>query len=151
MLQRVLEADLRGLKVLDMGCGTAILAILALMHGAEQALGIEIEPHAADNARELAEVHELSDRLEVRTGDISALRPDEAFEVIYANIHRNVLLADMGRYALALKPGGQLHLSGFYRADLQAIEAAARAVGLLPTQQQERESWQVLTVEKPVN
>jgi ribosomal protein L11 methyltransferase len=57
----------------------------------------------------------------------------------------------MGRYASALKPGGQLHLSGFYRADLQAIEAAARAVGLLPTQQQERESWQVLTVEKPVN
>jgi ribosomal protein L11 methyltransferase len=57
----------------------------------------------------------------------------------------------MGRYASALKPGGQLHLSGFYRADLQAIEAAARAVGLMPTQQQERESWQVLTVEKPVN
>ena len=88
MLQRVLEADLRGLKVLDMGCGTAILAILALMHGAERALGIEIEPHAADNARELVELHELSNRLEVRTGDISALRPDEDFEVIYANIHR---------------------------------------------------------------
>lgn len=151
MLQRVLEADLRGLKVLDMGCGTAILAILALMHGAERALGIEIEPHAADNARELAELHELSDRLEVRTGDISALHSDEDFEVIYANIHRNVLLADMGRYASALKPRGQLHLSGFYRADLQAIEAAAREVGLITTGHHERESWQVLTVEKPVN
>jgi ribosomal protein L11 methyltransferase len=89
--------------------------------------------------------------LEVRTGDISALHSDEDFEVIYANIHRNVLLADMGRYALALKPGGQLHLSGFYQADLHAIEAAARAVGLINTRHHDRESWQVLTVEKPVN
>jgi ribosomal protein L11 methyltransferase len=150
MLERVLEAELNGKKVLDMGCGTAVLAILALMHGASQGVGIEIEAYAADNARELVERHQLGDRLEIRTGDANRLGSDETFDVIYANIHRNVLLADMPRYAAALNPGGTLHLSGFYRADAPAIRAAAEAAGLAPRAQHEREAWVALTVEKTV-
>lgn len=150
MLERVLEAQLDGKNVLDMGCGTAVLAILALMHGASEGVGIEIEAYAADNARELVARHELGDRLEIRTGDADQLGPNETFDVIYANIHRNVLLADMPRYAHALNPGGTLHLSGFYRADAAAILAAAEASGLARVAQHEREAWVALTVEKPV-
>ena len=150
MLERVLEAQLDGKRVLDMGCGTAVLAILALMHGASEGVGIEIEAYAADNARELVARHELDDRLEIRTGDAGQLGPNETFDVIYANIHRNVLLADMPRYAQALNPGGTLHLSGFYRADAAAILAASEASGLARVAQHEREAWVALTVEKPV-
>lgn len=150
MLERVLEAKLDGLKVLDMGCGTAVLAILALMHGAATGVGIEIEDYAADNARELVARHDLEDRLEIRTGDAGRLGASERFDVIYANIHRNVLLADMQRYADALNPGGTLHLSGFYRADAPAILDAAAASGLARVAQHEREAWVALSVEKPV-
>ena len=150
MLERVLEAQLDGKRVLDMGCGTAVLAILALMHGASEGVGIEIEAYAADNARELVARHELDDRLEIRTGDAGQLGPNETFDVIYANIHRNVLLADMPRYAQALNPGGTLHLSGFYRADAAAILAASEASGLARVAQHEREAWVALTVEKTV-
>ena len=151
MLERVLEADLKGAQVLDMGCGTAVLAIVALMHGAAQGVGIEIEPYAADNARELTERHGMADRLDIRTGDASQLAAHEQFDVVYANIHRNVLLADMPRYAQVLKSGGRLHLSGFYRADAAAIRAAAEAAGLSFSAQHEREAWVAMTVEKPVN
>ena len=151
MLECVLEANLKGAQVLDMGCGTAVLAIVALMHGAAQGVGIEIEPYAADNARELTELHGMADRLDIRTGDASQLAAHELFDVVYANIHRNVLLADMPRYAQALKSGGRLHLSGFYRADAAAIRAAAEAAGLTFAAQHEREAWVAMTVEKPVN
>ena len=151
MLERVLEANLKGAQVLDMGCGTAVLAIVALMHGAAQGVGIEIEPYAVDNARELTELHGMADRLDIRTGDASQLAAHEQFDVVYANIHRNVLLADMPRYAQALKSGGRLHLSGFYRADAAAIRAAAEAAGLTFAAQHEREAWVAMTVEKPVN
>jgi ribosomal protein L11 methyltransferase len=150
MLERVLGAQLDGARVLDMGCGTAVLGIVALMHGAQQGVGIEIEPYAADNARELVELHGLKERLEVRTGDADQLGEEERFDVIYANIHRNVLLADMGRYAQALSPGGSLHLSGFYRADVASIRAAAEQAGLHFVAQHEREAWVALTVEKTV-
>jgi ribosomal protein L11 methyltransferase len=151
MLERVLEADLNGAKVLDMGCGTAVLAIVALMHGAAQGVGIEIEPYAADNARELSELHGMANRLDIRTGDASQLAAEEQFDVVYANIHRNVLLADMPRYAGVLKPGGALHLSGFYRADAEVIKSEATRSGLRFVAQHEREAWVALTVEKPVN
>jgi ribosomal protein L11 methyltransferase len=150
MLERVLGASLDGARVLDMGCGTAVLGIVALMHGASQGVGIEIEAYAADNARELVEGHGLKDRFEVRTGDANQLGADERFDVIYANIHRNVLLADMGRYAQALNPGGTLHLSGFYRADASAIQTAAEQAGLRFVAQFERDAWVALTVEKTV-
>lgn len=151
MLQRVLEANLSGARVLDMGCGTAVLAILAVMHGAQGGVGIEIEPYAADNARELVSMHGMDSALEVRTGDADQLQDGETFDVVYANIHRNVLLADMARYAGVLKPGGALHLSGFYRADAEVIKTAAVEAGLRFVAQYEREAWVALTVEKPVN
>ncbi|MDP4834083.1 MAG: 50S ribosomal protein L11 methyltransferase, partial [Schleiferiaceae bacterium] len=114
-------------------------------------VGIEIEPYAADNARELTVLHGMLDRLDIRTGDASQVAAHEQFDVVYANIHRNVLLADMPRYAQALKSGGRLHLSGFYRADAAAIRAAAEAAGLTFAAQHEREAWVAMTVEKPVN
>lgn len=150
MLERVLEAQLDGARVLDMGCGTAVLGIVALMHGASEGVGVEIEAYAADNARELVELHGLQDRFAVRTGDVAQLGEGETFDVIYANIHRNVLLADMARYAQALNPGGRLHLSGFYRADAPAIKTAAEQAGLRVAAQHEREAWVALTVEKTV-
>ncbi|GEO03297.1 ribosomal protein L11 methyltransferase [Adhaeribacter aerolatus] len=129
MIENQLTVDHAGKRVLDMGCGTGILAILACKLGAAELLAVDIEDWTVENARENAELNGCPD-IDVRLGDAAVLAGEQPFEVILANINRNVLLADLPAYAQILTPGGTLILSGFYTEDLGQIKEKAASVGL---------------------
>lgn len=123
IMRILLDTDLHGAKVIDMGTGTGILSILALQLGAAAATGIEIDPDAADNARDNVALNRSE--AHIITGDASALESLEQADIFIANINRNIILADIDLYKARIRPGGLLILSGFYRADVSLIEAAA--------------------------
>lgn len=136
MVSHILNRDLRDKTVIDMGTGTGILAILAMMRGAKAAYGIEIDPAAAINARENVALNnarpENKDRIKVsiHNGDASVLASLPKADLFIANINRNVILADLPLYAAAMKEGGEMLLSGFYEEDVPMIERAASIYGI---------------------
>lgn len=140
MLSYVAELDMAGRRVLDMGCGTAVLAILAKMRGAAYVEGIDIDEWAFNNARENAAANGVE--INLKLGDASTL--GGTFDVIIANINRNILLADMDKYAAVLNPGGTLLLSGFYEADEPALVAKANTLGMSLKSKKNREQWAAL-------
>lgn len=144
MLSYVAELDMAGRRVLDMGCGTAVLAILAKMRGAAYVEGIDIDEWAFNNARENAAANGVE--ISLKLGDASTL--GGTFDVIIANINRNILLADMDKYAAVLNPGGTLLLSGFYEADEPALVAKANTLGMSLKSKKNREQWAALQLEK---
>lgn len=127
MVRHILRLQLEGRRVIDMGTGTGILAILAAMRGAV-AVGIEIDEPAYLNAVENARLNGVDVRL--IHGDASALEGLDKADVLFANINRNIILGDIDRYAAALAPGGTMLLSGFYEEDIPMILDAARPLGL---------------------
>lgn len=127
LMIRFLEGDPpAGRRVLDMGCGTGVLGILAGMQGAESVTGIDIDEWAYRNALENVSRNGLSERMHIEQGDASALQGRE-FDVILANINRNILLRDTAAYAACLPAGGVLYLSGFYRQDMDLLEKECNA------------------------
>jgi ribosomal protein L11 methyltransferase len=128
MAEWLLEMDLKSKNVLDMGCGTGILAILAHKLGAAQVTGIDNDEWACRNATENFAMNGTSGG-QVIPGDASSLH-DRQFDVILANINRNILLADMPAYARSLAPGGWIAFSGFLPADNDAIRKSACDHGL---------------------
>ncbi len=142
MIQFLLREDLRGKKVLDMGCGTAILAILAEMRGASAVDAIDIDNWCYLNSIENAERNKCS-RISVYEGDATLLH-GKRYEVIIANINRNILLADIPAYVACLEKGGTLLLSGFYADDIAAIDSCCRSHGLMQTEQLSRNQWVAL-------
>lgn len=145
MVQFALELNLKGKQVLDMGCGTGILGILAAMRGANHVLGIDIDEWAVANTIENADRNGV--QMDALLGTADAL-PNKSFEVIFANINKNVLLADMERYNVVLAPGGQIIFSGFYTSDLIDIEAEAAKYGWQFVQKKERDNWQAALFSK---
>ena len=121
MLTFLLETDVRGKSFLDMGCGTAVLAILAKMRDAGRVVAIDIDEWAYNNALENIKLNNTPD-ITVLMGDASLLGK-EKFDIIYANINRNILLNDIHIYAANMNPGAELYMSGFYREDLEAIKS----------------------------
>ncbi len=142
MIQFLIREDLASKKVLDMGCGTAILAILAEMRGAQSIDAIDIDNWCYLNSIENASRNNCS-HITVYEGD-AALLPGRKYDVIIANINRNILLADMAQYADCLNPGGTLLLSGFYNEDIEAIDQCCRALGLSKQAGLERNRWVAL-------
>lgn len=140
MMRRILQQQLDGLHVLDMGCGTCILGILALMCGASQLTAIDIDEWSVNNARENLEMNQLGEKAEVLLGDASLLT-NRNFDVILANINRNILLQDMARYADCMHSGSILYLSGFYTEDVEALKACGLPLGLVFQDQLEDENW----------
>ena len=140
MLSYVAELDMKGLRVLDMGCGTAVLGILAKMRGAVYVEGIDIDEWAFSNARENAASNGVE--LTFRLGGAPAI--EGTFDIILANINRNILLADMERYAAALNSGGTLLLSGFYEADEGVLITKANSLGLTLKSKKNREQWSAI-------
>lgn len=128
MLRHILSLDLTGKTVIDMGTGTGILSILSKMRGASAVTGIEIDPDAAENARENALLNKTD--IEILTGDSSSLAELEKADLFLANINRNVILADLKRYAGSMKGGSIMFLSGFYKEDVALIEKSAAFYGL---------------------
>jgi ribosomal protein L11 methyltransferase len=141
MLETQLTLDQDGKRVLDMGCGTGILAIFAVQRGAAAVVAIDTEPWTVENARDNAAENHVADRIVAHLGDASLLAHEAPFDVILANINRNVLLDDMPAYVAVLKPGAPLALSGFYEEDLPQIREAAEAAGLTYESHRVRESW----------
>lgn len=145
MLSYLTELELAGQRVLDMGCGTAVLAILAKIRGADYVEAIDIDEWAYNNAIENAQRNGVA--LNVRIGDASLLT-DQQFDLIIANINRNILLNDMAAYAKVLAQGGTLLLSGFYESDVPVLQQHAEALGLQLQQQKVRQSWAALRLLK---
>lgn len=140
MLSYVAELEMEGRRVLDMGCGTAVLGILAKMRGAEYVEGVDIDEWAFNNARENAASNGVE--IVLKLGDASSLQG--CFDVVIANINRNILLNDMGRYAAVLNAGGTLLLSGFYEADEAALVARAGELGMTLEGRKSRDGWSAL-------
>lgn len=128
ILQTLLEMDLKGKSVIDMGTGTGILAILCAMSGAMQVTGVEIDPGAYENALEHVKLNKVE--VSVLLGDASRLKEVDQVDLFIANINRNIILADISAYRSRLKAGGMIILSGFYEADIPIIEKAAVRLGL---------------------
>ena len=141
MITNQLDVDHRGKRVLDMGCGTGILAIMAVHLGASYVLAVDVEPWTAENAADNALENNVQDQVEARLGDITALVGEEPFDLILANINRNVLLDDMGAYYQYLKPGCPILFSGFYEEDLLLIREAAEQTGFRYTSHRTQNHW----------
>ncbi len=140
IINELLDTDLAGRDVLDMGCGTSILAILAHMRGAARCTAIDIDDWCVRNSLENIRLNRL-DGIDVSQGDASSLADKGPFDVIIANINRNILLNDMQSYAARMKHGALLLMSGFYVDDIPLIEAEARRLGLQPGGHREQNRW----------
>lgn len=123
------EASVKGKVVMDMGCGTAILAILAAKMGAAHVYGIDIDAVAAVSAFDNARLNKVSRHVETYCGDASLLQMGK-YDVLLANINRNILLQDIPTYSRSLRKDGLLFVSGFYTEDLPMIQGVANAAGL---------------------
>lgn len=140
ILTRLLDMDLQGRSLIDVGTGTGILAILAAMRGAVPVAGIEIDRFAWENACDNVRLNGHPE-IAVLCGDASLLQSLAPADVVVANINRNVILGDIRAYAAAMRPGATLLLSGFYEADCAMVEEAAVAAGLTATSRTLRDNW----------
>ena len=139
MLQQLLPLSLEGAKVLDMGCGTGILAIMAALRGAHDITAIDIDPWCVENATENVQQNDCS-FITIKEGDVSLIA-GEQYNLILANINRNILLSDIPAYTQTLLPQGLLLVSGFYEEDLPAIKEKCQEVGLTYLSHIERNRW----------
>jgi ribosomal protein L11 methyltransferase len=139
MIELLLELELEGKSALDMGCGTGILAIFSEMRGASMIDAIDIDTWCYENSLENASRNECK-KIRVYEGDVSLLT-GKRYDLIIANINRNILLSDMGAYVNSLNPDGILLLSGFYESDVEQINAHAEKLGLRKTGQKVRNQW----------
>ena len=139
MIQHLLETDIVGMKTLDMGCGTAILAILAEMKGARPIDAIDIDNWCYLNSIENAERNNCKN-ITVYEGDATILK-DKKYDLIIANINRNILLNDMQSYVDCLNPKGMILFSGFYKEDIPYINESCIEKGLIFVKKLERNNW----------
>lgn len=139
MIEKMLGLDLSGTALLDMGCGTGVLAILASMMGANPVTAIDTDDWAYTNTLENLEVNGINN-VTVYKGDASILE-GRVFNVILANINRNVLLADIKKYSRTLSDGGHLVLSGFFESDIEALTLEASRHNLEFKEKMARNSW----------
>jgi len=138
IISLMLETDFQGKDVLDMGSGTAVLAILAKKLGAAKTVAIDNDEWAYRNAFTNVALNGISD-IEIVLGDASAIQG--SFDVVLANINRNILLRDMHCYVDAMRPGAHIFFSGFYTEDLQSIKAEAERLGLRYCRHLSRNNW----------
>ena len=146
IIGELLDSDLQGKSVLDMGCGTSILAILARMRGAARCTAVDIDDWCVRNSLENIALNHL-DGIDVYQGDASSLADKGPFDVVIANINRNILLADMKHYVARMNPGAPLLMSGFYTDDIAAIRAEAESLGLTFIEHREKNRWAAVKFE----
>lgn len=146
ILKEILAMELSGKCVLDMGCGTGVLAILAAMKGAAPVTAIDIEEWAYNNAMENVVLNGMTSIRVLQGG--AELLGEERYDVIFANINRNILLQDLPHYEAVLKQGGIIVMSGFYLDDLPAIRSRANELGLSFDHLREMDRWVATTFVK---
>ena len=138
IIQLMLETDFQGKEVLDMGSGTAVLAILAKKLGAARTMAIDNDEWAYRNAFTNIGLNGITD-IEIVLGDASSIQGQ--FDVVLANINRNILLRDMHYYLDAMRPDAHIFFSGFYTEDLDSIKAEAERLGLRYCRHLSRNNW----------
>ncbi|WP_088655006.1 50S ribosomal protein L11 methyltransferase [Geofilum rhodophaeum] len=136
----LLQMEVEGKTVLDMGCGTGILGILASKLGAVEVTGIDIDSWCTTNSAENCELNAVSN-MQLKLGDASLLQKEGQFDLILANINKNILLADLPQYVKNLRPGATLIMSGFYQHDLKDIDALAQKHKLRLKKTLENNQW----------
>lgn len=146
ILKYLQTQDLKNKSVLDMGCGTAVLSILASKKGADSVIAIDIDPWSQENAEENIELNECNN-IRVLLGDATLLH-DMVFDTIFANINRNILLEDMPSYVSVLNSGGKLILSGFYSQDIELLEQKGNTLGLSISKIETENDWALLEMIK---
>lgn len=149
MAEVMLDIDFENKRVLDMGCGTGILAILAHLKGAKHITAIDNDPIAADSCRENALLNHM-ENAQILCADASILK-DMEFDIILANINRNILLNDMQSYANCLVNEGIILFSGFYTEDLDMIKECALQYNLHYMHHQHKNNWVVAAFKKNIN
>lgn len=148
IISELLEADLQGKSLLDMGCGTSILAILAQMRGASPITAIDIDSWCVSNSKEnIVLNHAIG--IEVELGDASLLEKKGPFDIIIANINRNILLHDMTAYVARMNSNAELYMSGFYIEDISMIKDKAQSLGLKFIDSKEKNRWASIKLLKP--
>jgi ribosomal protein L11 methyltransferase len=147
MIRQMRQMPIAATTVLDMGCGTGILGILALKMGAKSATLIDIDAWSEENSRENAALNGITDRAHILLGDATAL-PATQFDTILANINRNVLLTDAETYAAHLVPQGWLLLSGFYATDAPQILDCYQPLGFALVATVSENNWVALLLQK---
>ncbi|MDH6533534.1 50S ribosomal protein L11 methyltransferase [Parabacteroides sp. 52] len=147
MIHEMLPLDLQGKRVLDMGCGTAVLAILARLKGAQRVVAIDIDEWAYDNALENIRLNDTED-IEVILGGAEQIPASASFDIIFANINRNILLNDMHLYADHMEKEGLLFMSGFYEEDIPLIEAECQRHQLRLLAVAQKHQWVAIRTQK---
>ena len=144
----LLELQPKG-RVLDCGTGTGILSICALKLGAQEAIGYDIDEWSVDNARHNAVINQIDNRFTSLLGDASILNKVEGtFDLVMANINRNILLNDMPQFVSKMNADATLILSGFYTDDCQILIEKAQTLGLTLQQQKEDQQWACLVLKR---
>ncbi|MDO4763031.1 MAG: 50S ribosomal protein L11 methyltransferase [Flavobacteriaceae bacterium] len=146
MIQQMLGMNFEAKKVLDMGCGTSILGIFAKQKGAKEVLAIDIDSWAVENSQENAERNSVEVRVEQGTAENLGV---EKFDIILANINRNILISDIPTYVSVLENGGQLLLSGLCFFDVEDILEVCQEQNLVLKNKIQKEEWVSLLLEKP--
>ncbi|MFV0375800.1 MAG: 50S ribosomal protein L11 methyltransferase [Mangrovibacterium sp.] len=146
MIEHLLELNVEGMDVLDMGCGTGILGIFAAMLGARTVTGIDIDSWAFESVVENCRLNSV-ENMEAFIGDASLLG-NKTYDLILANIQRNIILADMEKYLSVLKDDGILIVSGFYQNDLEDILGKASELFLRKLIIKEKNNWVAVSFEK---
>lgn len=147
MLSELIKLDVKGKSFLDMGCGTAVLAILASLKGAGPILGIDIDEWAVQNALENIKLNNTQN-IEVQLGGAELLVEKSDFDIIFANINRNILLQDMHSYIAKMHIGSKLYMSGFYESDIPVIREKTESFGLIYQGFVTKNNWVAVHFEK---
>lgn len=148
ILEQLLTMKLNGKEVLDAGCGTGVLGIMTALKGAASVMAYDIDEWSVNNTLTNCALNHV-ENITVHEGDASVLQDlENRFDLVLANINRNILLADMPHFVRVLKSGGQLILSGFYTEDVAQLVETAQALGLEKVLQKERNGWACLLLGK---
>ena len=140
MIRHLFEQSVAGKSVLDVGCGTGVLSIVAVGLGAESVVAVDIDDWAAENCADNCALNGVSERVTSLVGTVESVA-EQRFDVVLANINLNILLHDLPHYRARLAEGGLLMMSGFLESDVATITAAAEAFGIVPIAQKESDGW----------
>ncbi len=142
IIEEILNLDVTNKSILDMGCGTGVLAILSAMKSANDIVAVDYDIWSYNNTLENIKLNK-TDNIKVLHGDVSVL-DDKKYDIIYANINKNVLLQDISEYAKRLNPNGNLMLSGFYESDIEDINEVADKCQLKLSKKTTKNEWAML-------
>ena len=148
MAKNLFGLDVKGKDVLDVGCGTGILAIIAKKLGGKRVLGIDIDEWSVENSRENRKLNGFT-KEDIDFIQDTMKSAETSFDIMLANINKNILLQDMNRYANHLRSNGKLLLSGFFETDCKELISAAEKAGLKQSGQETKNEWAILIFDKP--